>query len=954
VPPIETPITSWFPHPRCDRCSLCELKNQGTNKSVGIPTRLFITSTSGVSDQCVLIVGEAPGHEEDLQGAPFVGPSGERLDTDYAYPLAHAGADVYVSNIVRCRPFNNSVPSVGQRRTCVEYLLNDLRVLSHAYRRVALLCVGATSLGELAPKDTSGGGRGKTRTLTDQLSHQCQPFDYALGNIWLWATYHPAACLRDPRKGKPVEGHISTLMEWLKTGEVRRESAPPVTPHPDVRDDIPLLAFDLETYGCLKDGPDQRVFHPVKMYQRDGVSNPIITAHVAYRDNEGAHCHHYVWGRIDKYNFFDILSRAEELCGQNLQFDIKLVRDALAESNRVPNDVLPPFKTRLRELLVETFLYDDLLPERSLKAVAWLFRTGTYDDFSKPVKCYDGPLDPKLVLYGAEDAHATLCSHEAMEQLLHDRYGRHPVASSKCDEYRRRWWSDAVWCAILMEEAGVCFDTSKLSSLHTELEDQHDALVWEARDRLDLIIQGEGSNKDKRALITCAMAKVPPDVGDQVPKTKTGEFSFDKDTRNLLLGALDPSTEEAQSLSIINEASEVNKLLTTYTGPLLWGKRSSQPVWDYKEVPTVTKGAKNPTRKVKIPGTSRYEYDDRHALIPLRDNVAIAYPSYFLTPKERDEKGREGGAGGTSRWSAKDPAIQTLPKRIFSCMCSRHEGGHILCADYAQLEWRMMMWLSGDERGLQEINEGRDIHSESAAFLLGLTELSPYDVTSWLHSRGLHDLRVCPDSAMRAHIKSGSLDLTYVTKWLRQWVGKSPNFEEAYGGGAETLQKTVRVKAGIEIPMTICDSFIKDRRTRYPQREAWRQEWLSRACKDGAVHLLLLGQSRSFATYSYDELRSLFREKVLNMEVQSTGFNILVSSIVEVQKLILARKMITQVVAQVHDSMVLDVAPQESEDVKELVRSRMLDNEYLHKLEDITNHGPCPLGVDITILNEES
>jgi DNA polymerase len=126
--------------PHCERCSL---HNAGKVTNVCVPARPL--STTGNST-AVLVVGEAPGRNEDRENEPFVGQAGEVLDIVYmeghgVYDLA----DVYVTNAVRCRPPENSKPNKGHLNACLPYLKSDIEVLEQHYEEVVLLCVGATA-----------------------------------------------------------------------------------------------------------------------------------------------------------------------------------------------------------------------------------------------------------------------------------------------------------------------------------------------------------------------------------------------------------------------------------------------------------------------------------------------------------------------------------------------------------------------------------------------------------------------------------------------------------------------------------------------------------------------------------------------------------------------------------------------------------------------------------------
>lgn len=147
-------------------CVLCDLSQTRKNAVPG---------NGGLSKKIVL-VGEAPGKNEDDKGIPFVGGAGKILDK----ALSEAGFnrnDVYITNVVKCRPPNNRVPTEFEIETCTTaYLKKELKIISPK-----VVCIlGATALKSLLNLDHMASYRGK---LIDR-----PPFKY-------FVTYHPAATI---------------------------------------------------------------------------------------------------------------------------------------------------------------------------------------------------------------------------------------------------------------------------------------------------------------------------------------------------------------------------------------------------------------------------------------------------------------------------------------------------------------------------------------------------------------------------------------------------------------------------------------------------------------------------------------------------------------------------------------------------------------------------------------
>lgn len=133
----------------------------------------------------VMLVGEGPGKTEDELGRPFVGRAGELLDRI----LAAAGfrrEDVYINNVVMCRPPGNRVPTDAEMAACLPWL----RARMHLIRPAIVVCMGSTAARALIhPRVKITQARGRW---------------HRLGEALLMPTYHPAALLRDESKKRPV------------------------------------------------------------------------------------------------------------------------------------------------------------------------------------------------------------------------------------------------------------------------------------------------------------------------------------------------------------------------------------------------------------------------------------------------------------------------------------------------------------------------------------------------------------------------------------------------------------------------------------------------------------------------------------------------------------------------------------------------------------------------------
>lgn len=150
----------------CRRCSLCAGR-----------TRTVFGSGNPASK--IVFVGEAPGREEDLQGLPFVGRAGQLL-TKILAAMGLARDEVYITNILKCRPPNNREPEEEEMRACEPYLARQLELIGPA-----IIC----ALGRIA-----GHGLLKTGTALSVLRRGVHYYN----DITVAVTYHPAALLRNP------------------------------------------------------------------------------------------------------------------------------------------------------------------------------------------------------------------------------------------------------------------------------------------------------------------------------------------------------------------------------------------------------------------------------------------------------------------------------------------------------------------------------------------------------------------------------------------------------------------------------------------------------------------------------------------------------------------------------------------------------------------------------------
>ena len=167
-----------------ENCMNCPLGASRTNFVFG----------AGNPDADLMFVGEAPGEKEDLEGLPFVGRSGKLL-TDILKAIDLTREDVYIANILKCRPPNNRDPNKAEIAECEPYLLKQIELIKPKLL-VALGRISATTL--LRTKDSLTAMRG-------------QVFDYHGTDMVV--TYHPAALLRNPNWKRPAWEDFKKIRE---------------------------------------------------------------------------------------------------------------------------------------------------------------------------------------------------------------------------------------------------------------------------------------------------------------------------------------------------------------------------------------------------------------------------------------------------------------------------------------------------------------------------------------------------------------------------------------------------------------------------------------------------------------------------------------------------------------------------------------------------------------------
>lgn len=169
----------------CQKCALAD-------------TRHNVVFGMGPRDAEVLCIGEGPGENEDLQGKPFVGRGGKLLDDMLEMVDLSREKNVYIANMVKCRPPQNRDPLNTEQEACIGYLRNQVALL----KPKIIVCLGRISAIKLIRDDYK---------ITKEHGQWVEK-----AGIQMTAIYHPSALLRDPRKRPETFEDLKELQSKIR------------------------------------------------------------------------------------------------------------------------------------------------------------------------------------------------------------------------------------------------------------------------------------------------------------------------------------------------------------------------------------------------------------------------------------------------------------------------------------------------------------------------------------------------------------------------------------------------------------------------------------------------------------------------------------------------------------------------------------------------------------------
>jgi uracil-DNA glycosylase len=170
-------------------CTRCKLSQRRTNLVFG----------EGSPKARLVFVGEGPGAEEDAAGRPFVGEAGKLLTKIIENGMGLKREDVYICNVVKCRPPNNRDPEADEVQTCLPFLEQQLNII-----KPEVIC----TLGRIAAQTLLG----REFKITQERGNW-----FSFAGIPLMATFHPAYILRNPTEERRLKGLV-----WEDVKEIMR------------------------------------------------------------------------------------------------------------------------------------------------------------------------------------------------------------------------------------------------------------------------------------------------------------------------------------------------------------------------------------------------------------------------------------------------------------------------------------------------------------------------------------------------------------------------------------------------------------------------------------------------------------------------------------------------------------------------------------------------------------
>ena len=656
---------------------------------------------------------------------------------------------------------------------------------------------------------------------------------------------------------------------------------------------IETLSVDIETYGIIE-GQDQTVFHPVKMVHIDKVPRDQIIKSVAVgvRIHGDEKCkpvegHAYVWEEPKHRQYFldwveALVRDGGTMLGQNIVFDLMCLRYCCPEFKEITD----PYRACwYDDLIIVNFLEYEERPEKGLKPLAMLYGVDAYTDDITGTKGHaKDAYDHDMLKYNARDAIRTLQLYEMLLEAISIRTPTSPKLGELCRSHRDR----LIRVGLEMSEAGIYMDKKRLAMRKLTAENIVSALCAEAKREHGLVLKGKGAGKASKDMIRRAVSPELLDHPRLALTEKTKDISSSKDNLILVLSEQGQEHDGYEECKLAYRMTKVNHDITSFYKPLLTNKKKG--------------------------------------LVTVEDGRCAVFPDWKLVPRP-EGKGGDSESRGTKqgRITAVGPGVQTFPKQVKQCRCSRFYRGELMTWDYKQIELRVPAMLSCDPVMLEELAQGVDQHTKTAK-------------TKILKPVGLE-------------IDEGHPDFRKV--WRQ--AGKRLNFLMVYRGGAHAYRRALLHDAAkaedyelirvFDEVMTydVCEAAIAGYDDEYKVFRAWQDELIQKAIKDGHLELKT-GWARTF-TGGEVLVRELMINEICNFPIQTYAAQMLQDGQMDVINWMKKEKMVSVMCAQTYDSVTIDAHPREVEALKEVVPG-LLTNTKMRSIIDNSN-GQVPIEVEL-------
>jgi len=191
----------------CSKCKKCELHKTRTNVVLGVGNRTAE----------ILFIGEGPGEQEDLRGEPFVGRAGALLDDMLKIINLNRDKNIYIANIVKCRPPGNRDPHNTEREACIDWLRAQYELI----KPKIVVCLGRVAATEIIDREmkiSRDHGKWYYKYFNnDNNDLEANYENDSSDKVKMMAIFHPAALLRDPHKKPDTFIDLKELEKEIKS-----------------------------------------------------------------------------------------------------------------------------------------------------------------------------------------------------------------------------------------------------------------------------------------------------------------------------------------------------------------------------------------------------------------------------------------------------------------------------------------------------------------------------------------------------------------------------------------------------------------------------------------------------------------------------------------------------------------------------------------------------------------